>query len=389
MSDSIRVLSLQPYFAGSHAQFLNGWIEHSRHQWTVLQLPAKHWKWRMRHAAIHFSQEIQHLASGPDQPRWDVIFCSDMMNVTELKGLMPKSVRDTPIVLYFHENQFEYPTQHKHQRDNQLSFTNFISAVSADEIWFNSRFNFDSMMNGLKKQIKHWPDFVPHELIASLEPKMQVHAPGIERPPFSDDEFNQIVEARRRRAIEKRPLRLVWAARWEYDKNPQGLLDGLLLLEKANVDFEISVVGQTFGKLPNAFRTLKTGFENRVLRWGFQESREEYWEALAEADIFISTANHEFFGLSPAEAIAAGAHPMFPNRLAYPELLGLAVGETNDANKFLYDGTPEGLSAKVISINESRIGNDWEVNPMLRQTLLEKIEWKTRASAMDDSLVRS
>ena len=385
MSNSLNVLSLQPYFGGSHVQFLNGWIEHSRHAWTVLELPAKHWKWRMRHAALHFSQEISRLCEHANA-HWDVIVCSDMMNVTELKGLLPASIRDTPIVLYFHENQFEYPTKHKHQQDNHLSFTNFISAVSADEIWFNSRFNFDSMMAGLQRQIKHWPDYVPHDLIASLETKMQVQPPGLERPMFTDEQFNHFVESRRQRAIEKNPLRLVWAARWEYDKSPQGLLDALLILDNAKLDFEISVVGQTFGKIPDAFQTLQTRFESRIVRWGYQESREQYWKALAEADVFVSTANHEFFGLSPAEAIVAGAYPLFPDRLAYPELLRHANDESNEP--FLYDGTPEGLAAKLIALNQERIGSEWHVAPELRHRLLKKIGWEARANEMDDALMR-
>jgi len=32
------------------------------------------------------------------------------------------------------------------------------------------------------------------------------------------------------------------------------------------------------------------------------------------------TNNQEFFGLSVMEAIAAGVHPILPNRLSYPEL---------------------------------------------------------------------
>ncbi|MFK7768858.1 MAG: DUF3524 domain-containing protein [Mariniblastus sp.] len=386
MNRPLRVLSLQPYFGGSHLQFLNGWMEKSRHQWTVLELPAKHWKWRMRHSAIHFSQQIAQLQNDNAEAEWDVIFCSDMMNVTELKGMLPKSVRDTPIVLYFHENQFEYPTQHKHQRDNHLSFTNFISAVSADQIWFNSRFNFDSMMNGLKKQTKHWPDYVPDALIDSFESKMQVHAPGIDDVPFSDAERNAFTQARQSRSTKGAPLRLVWAARWEYDKNPQGLLDALILLDQQSVEFEISVVGQTFGKTPDPFQKLQQLFPTKILRWGFQKSRNEYWKALAEADIFVSTANHEFFGLSPAEGIVAGAWPLFPDRLAYPELLRLATKDPSELANFLYDGTPQGLCDRIVEIKNLRSELDCTTVSSLRKRMLENVGWNTRAKLMDSGL---
>ena len=171
-----------------------------------------------------------------------------------------------------------------------------------------------------------------------------------------------------------------------YDKSPQGLLDALLILDNAKLDFEISVVGQTFGKIPDAFQTLQNRFESRIVRWGYQESREQYWKALAEADVFVSTANHEFFGLSPAEAIVAGAYPLFPDRLAYPELLRHANDESNEP--FLYDGTPEGLAAKLIALNQERIGSEWHVAPELRHRLLKKIGWEARANEMDDALMR-
>lgn len=41
------------------------------------------------------------------------------------------------------------------------------------------------------------------------------------------------------------------------------------------------------------------------------------------SDLIISTANHEFFGISILEAIAAGAYPVLPKMLAYPEVLSL------------------------------------------------------------------
>ena len=42
---------------------------------------------------------------------------------------------------------------------------------------------------------------------------------------------------------------------------------------------------------------------------------------MAETAVVISTAHHEFFGISILEAIHAGAFPILPNRLSYPELI--------------------------------------------------------------------
>ena len=177
MTESLRVLSLQPFYGGSHQQFNDDWASHSRFDWTTLTLPARHWKWRMRHAGLHFAEEIsRRLDEGEN---WDVIFCTDMLNVAELKGLLPVASRGLPIVLYFHENQFAYPNRHQQERDLHFSFTNFLSAVTADAIWFNSKFNFDSMMTGIESQSRKWPDFVPRAAIAALAAKTDIQSPGI------------------------------------------------------------------------------------------------------------------------------------------------------------------------------------------------------------------
>ncbi|UCC45787.1 MAG: DUF3524 domain-containing protein, partial [Candidatus Zixiibacteriota bacterium] len=45
----MQILAVDPYYGGSHKAFLEGWSEVSRHQWRILSLPARKWKWRMRH----------------------------------------------------------------------------------------------------------------------------------------------------------------------------------------------------------------------------------------------------------------------------------------------------------------------------------------------------
>jgi glycosyltransferase involved in cell wall biosynthesis len=41
--------------------------------------------------------------------------------------------------------------------------------------------------------------------------------------------------------------------------------------------------------------------------------------ALSQADVMVSTARQEFFGVALTEAMAAGVMPIVPNRLVYPE----------------------------------------------------------------------
>ena len=158
-----RILSLQPYYGESHRQFIDGWVDHSQHDWHLLTLPGRHWKWRMRHAAVEFTQQIKRLADAGET--FDAIVTTDMMNAAELKGLLvaacPEYCR-LPLVVYFNEIQFAYPSQFgpdspEHQRDQHFGFTNFLSALAADQVWFNSTYNQQSLLYHLENSSRRWP----------------------------------------------------------------------------------------------------------------------------------------------------------------------------------------------------------------------------------------
>lgn len=379
MNRPIRILALQPYFGGSHLQFHEGWVRNSELEWTTLTLPPRHWKWRMRHAGIYFTNQIRQLIA--EGQTWDLVLCTDMMNVAEFRGLVDESVRRLPIVVYFHENQYAYPIRSKYIRDQHFPFTNFISAVAADRIWFNSQFNFDSMIEGVRVQAKQWRDHSPLEEIATFPGKASVQPPGIEEPAVDVD---GAIKARALRARQDKPLRIVWAARWEYDKNPDDFFEALQQLDRTGVSFELNVIGQSYETVPVAFEQLKSRFHDRICRWGFQDSRDEYWQAFADADVFVSTAIHEFFGLSAAEAIASGLNVLLPDRLAYPELLGAATDGTT-LQSCLYDGTPKGLCSAIQGIARRRGVGEWQIDPSVAQNMIDSIGWKQRAREMDSA----
>ena len=381
MGPPLSVLALQPYFGGSHAQFHNGWVANSLNQWTTLELPPRHWKWRMRHAAIHFVKQIHEMSDRGES--WDVILATDMMNIAELRGLLRHDLRRLPIVLYFHENQFVYPNQWSQERDRHFPFTNFVSALAADELWFNSQFNLDSLVHELRGSTKRWPDFPPSAEIETLIGKSQIQPPGVEAPPF---ELSAFESARLRRAKDGEPIHIVWAARWEHDKDPDSLFEALQKLQTAGVPFRLSVIGQSFRTIPPVFEDIKTTFKDQIQRWGYQESRHQYWEALAEADVFVSTAKHEFFGLSAAEAIAAGTFPLLPDRLAYPELLSYAL-ERHEISNHLYQGDADALAASIEKIVVWRANGSWQINSTASQTLLSKLDLKIRGEQLDRSLL--
>lgn len=369
----MNVLALEPYYGGSHQAFLDQWRTHSRHSWTLLTLPAHKWKWRMRHGAHALADEVAALQKdGKDRRRWDVIFCSDMLNLAEFYGLAPVELRAVPAVAYFHENQLTYPVRSETERDYHFGYTNMTTAVAARRVWFNSEFNQRSFLDALPAFLKRMPDYYPEGVVEQIRARSEIQRPGIEELPT-------------RGPRRSGPLRILWSARWEHDKNPEAFFDAIGALERGGVDYRISVIGEQFRDCPPIFEQAHSDFAHRIDRWGYQQTREEYVQALLDADVFVSTAIHEFFGLSAVEAIAAGAYPLLPNRLAYPELLSDVPSES--LSNYLYPPGRAELSARLIRLAQ-RIdaGESFISAADLAQQAVGRFLWTRRAPALDDSL---
>ena len=131
----MRILAIEPYYGGSHRAFLDGWVGASGHDWTVLHLPARKWKWRMRHSAVTCAEQGRARMAGGET--WDAIVCSDMLPLAEFLGLAPAEVRQWPTVVYFHENQLTYPVRTDDPRDLHFGFSNMVTALAATAVWFN------------------------------------------------------------------------------------------------------------------------------------------------------------------------------------------------------------------------------------------------------------
>ncbi len=366
----MRILALEPYLGGSHRAFLDGWSAVSRHDWTIIGLPPHKWKWRMRHAAVTLADDVRELAVKGF--RWDLLFCSDMLNLAEFRGLAAESVAALPAVVYFHENQLTYPVRQESERDLHFALTNLTTALAARQVWFNSAFHRDSFLEALVGFLGRMPDYQMPDKIASVRSKAHVRPQGISPMPP-------------RGARPNGPPHILWVARWEHDKNPELFFAALRQLVDQGVEFRVSVLGQSFGDRPEVFSTAPSWLAGRIDRWGYLEAREEYERALGEADIVVSTANHEFFGVSIAEAVAAGAYPLLPNRLAYPEIL--SPDKTDNVSDFFYDGTLENLVtallSRMTSVDEGRL---WGIDPRRAARAVEEYLWPNLGSVLDDAL---
>jgi len=363
---AMNVLALEPYYGGSHRAFLDGWVRHSRHRWTVLTLPARKWKWRMRHAAVSLSDRVREYRA--EGKTWDVLITSDMLPLAEFLGLVDRPVGDLPTVVYFHENQLTYPVRREDPRDLHFAMTNMTTALAAGQVWFNSAYHRDSFLDALAGLLVQMPDYQMPEVPGRIREKSSVEPPGIDTPAP-------------RGLRRPGPLRILWAARWEHDKNPETFFEAVGLLAARGVDFRISVIGQQFREVPPVFSEARERFADRIDRWGFQETRREYESTLAEADVVVSTAIHEFFGIGMVEAMAAGARPLLPRRLAYPEILQ-PLGTA--ADEFFHDGSAEELAARLETL--ARCDDLGHGDLKRLQQTVQQFDWHHRAEAMDRRL---
>jgi glycosyltransferase involved in cell wall biosynthesis len=361
-----RILALEPYYGGSHRAFVDGWRDASRHEITTLTLKPHHWKWRMRHSAVTLAQ---HLHAVPAAQPFDLVWCSSMLNLAEFMGLAPAPVRGLPSVVYFHENQLVYPNQHEEPRDVHFAFTQWAAAVGANEIWFNSRYNQASFYDGLAALFQKMPDQRQSFERDPLESRSHCLAPGIdasllEAPP----------------TLGSAALRLCWAARFEHDKGPDLLLEGLRLFKRTGAKFRLVVMGEQFGAMPPALERLRAEFASELDHFGYEVNRAGYAARLRSSDVFISTAQHEFFGLSAMEAAASGCSLVLPEQLCYPELFRT---RDNPPAVSFYDNTPEHLARTLAALAASPP----DERPHCRD-IARTYTWAARAAALDAAVDR-
>ncbi|MBP86741.1 MAG: glycosyl transferase family 1 [Planctomycetaceae bacterium] len=393
MSRSLRILALNPHHGGSHRAFLGGWIEHSQHHFDVLTLPPYKWKWRMRHAPVTFSRELRErlfnrkpeACASPRTPQahasglrlnedvgvapceWDVLFCTDMLNLAEFLGLCPPAVRDLPRIVYFHENQLTYPNREDRERDLHFAFSNITTGLAADQVWFNSAFHRDEFLTAVDEWMRRMPDYQLLDAADAIRGKSSVQPPGL---PLLPGEGLRLRDP-------SIPIRIVWVSRWEHDKDPDTFFAALRELKDRGEHFRLNVLGESFGDVPAVFEDARLEFAQQIDHWGYATSREEYQAVLANSDVVVSTAKHEFFGIGVLEAVTSGCFPLVPRALAYPEVLG-------DHSDFFHDGTATGIADRLCELFQrlSQTGTCWS-NDEARSRIMERHRWSSRAEAMD------
>lgn len=339
-----KILLIEPYYGGSHKRFLDGLVRHLEGDFTLMSLPARKWKMRMQLSAPWFIEQLSKLST--EERGFDTVVFSSFIDVAVFKAMASSLAgwnKRCRYVTYFHENQFCYPGFLDKHTTHQFTSINFTTALVSDSLAFNSEFNRSSFFHHVSKYLLKATDMELAGCLDKLKQKSIVLYPGLD---FSSQDR---VEKNTDKGTVKT---IVWNHRWEHDKNPEEFFETLYELQECGVDFRLCVLGQHFQNRPSCFAEARQRLADNIVQWGYVDDSHSYYHHLAAGDVVVSTALHEFFGISVIEAVRAGCIPVLPKRLSYPELFKEQyLYETG----CLYDHLARALqTADKLSVEQSR-----------------------------------
>jgi len=302
----MRILLLSPYDAASHKAWRLGLQSHlPDFDFTMLTLPARYFNWRLRGNSLSWA-----LADEPLLKRdYDLLIATSMTDLSALKGMRPDLNR-IPSIVYFHENQFAYPSRPTQQNLLEGKILNLYTALSADCVVFNSNYNKNTFLTGVANLLADMPDQVPVGITEKLTAASRVIAVPLESGSFTAEKKSS-------------KFTLVWNHRWEYDKGTERLLLLIKCLQTRGIDFRLHLLGQQFRQHPTEMDRViaKLQAGGQMGQCGYVSDPVSYKNLLAESHLVLSTALQEFQGLSLLQAVVYGCLPLVPDRLVYPEII--------------------------------------------------------------------
>jgi glycosyltransferase involved in cell wall biosynthesis len=306
------VLLVEPYLGGSHAGWAHGLVRHSAHEVVLVAHEGRHWRWRMRGGPVTLAERAAEAVA--DHGRPDVVLVSGMTDVAAFCGLSRSWLGTTPVAVYLHESQLLHPSRPDGDAGSEGVSANWRSMVAADHVFVATQFHRRALFDALPAALVAVPDQPHDHLLAEVAARTSVLPVGVE--------LVGLIDAPSSPPDGGAPL-IVWPHRWDHDKRPEALLRVLVALAEHGVAFRVALAGSNTRSDPREFDAAIAALGERVVHVGYLP-RDDYEALLLRSDVVVSTAAHEFFGVSTVEAIAAGAVPLLPDRLSYPELVPAA-----------------------------------------------------------------
>jgi glycosyltransferase involved in cell wall biosynthesis len=300
----VRILLLEPYFSGSHRQWAEGLVRHSRHDIRLITHEGQFWKWRLAGGFVTIAEALEPAIEEDGRP--DLLLASSMLDLAGVLGLARHLLDGVPAAIYFHENQITYPSLGRTRVEASPGLANWGSLLACDGAAFNSAFHREAFFDALPTFLGAYPDQRHTHLIPAVRDRCEVVPVGVD--------LQRIGPLRPLSG----PATFLWNHRWDPDKALEDALAAFGALAAADLDFRVVLAGQPFVDQPAEYQDAIAALGDRVVHSGYLEEP-AYMEALHTADAVLSTAHQEFFGVSVVEAMYAGALPILPDRLVYPE----------------------------------------------------------------------
>jgi glycosyltransferase involved in cell wall biosynthesis len=316
----------------------------------------------------------------PEAPaRADVYLVSDMLDLPVFLALAGGGLAGVPAVLYFHENQLTYVLPPETQRDLGYGMKNVASALAAKRVLFNSAYHREEFLGAVEELLEAMPDQVPRGVPETLRAKSGVLPVGCDLRALDrhHDRARVDTNAGRWGNPAEGPL-VLWNHRWEYDKAPEEMFAAMVALKEEGVRFRLAVAGPGQGSVsPAVFAWARERLGDRIVQWGKVPSRGEYASLLWASDVVVSTAIHEFFGVSVVEALYCGCRPVLPARLSYPEIV---PREAHDRVLYGEGGLVERLREALAE--PVAWSQDWQ------RTWVVKYDWTSIGPRYDEEMRR-
>lgn len=310
----MKVLLVEPWMAGSHLAWAEGYQRSSELDVDIIGLPGQLWRWRLQGGAAPLAERLraQVRLNGPP----DLLLCSGLVDVAQLLGLTRDVIPSTvPVVTYQHESQLVYPTG---DRDRSACLAEWSSWLASDRVFFNSSYHREAVRQALPSFLQQLPDDSHVELMDDVLRRFEILPVGVDLS-WTDGAIKG------RKGEDSAAPVILWPHRWEDDKDPEAFGRALDRLVTDGLDHRLILAGEEPTVGSSRRDPLMERHAERVIAVG-PFSTEEYRRHLASADLVVSCAKHEFFGVAVVEAVAAGCHPVVPQALAYPEVLGPHAG---------------------------------------------------------------
>lgn len=303
----MKVLLVEPWLTGSHQAWAEGYAGRSVHEVHVVAHDGAYWRWRLRGGAVTLAEAAAAVVAQHGPP--DVVLASSMLDVAAFSGHARTWLGTTPIALYLHETQPARAALTGEPLDEDMAYRNWTSMVAADHVFVNSAFHRDALFAALPELLGGPPDARHDHLLEGVRARTSLLPVGVDVAAVAghhvDDEGDPIV---------------LWSHRWDHDKAPELFFRALRRLDHEGLAFRVALAGANARADPREFIEAEERFGPKLVQAGHLP-RAEYVELLGRSAVVVSTAVHEFFGVAMVEAMAAGAVPLLPRALSYPEVV--------------------------------------------------------------------